>query len=46
MVAILVKVAAVGLVLVIWSGRVAEAPSWTVPKSSESEESVRAEGVA
>ncbi len=40
------KVAAVGLVLVIWSGRVAEAPSCTEPKSSESGASVRAEGVA
>ena len=40
------KIAAVGLVLVIWRGSVAEVPSWTVPKSSENGASVRAEGVA
>ena len=40
------KVAAEGLVLVIWRGSVEEAPSWTVPKSREMGESARAEGVA
>ena len=40
------KVAGVGLVLVIWRGRVAVVPSWTVPKSSERGERVRVEGVA
>jgi hypothetical protein len=40
------KVASVELVLVIWSGSVAEEPSWTVPKSSDRGETVRAEGVA
>src|SRR6266481_3214962 len=42
----LLKVAGLVLVLVIWSGRVEVAPSWTVPKSSAMGEMVRGEGVA
>src|ERR1700722_17873027 len=42
----LLKVAGVVLLLVIWRGRVEVAPTWTVPKLSESGVRVRVDGVA
>jgi hypothetical protein len=42
----LLKVAGVVLLLVIWSGSVLVAPSWTVPKSRAMGERVRGDGVA
>src|SRR5271170_184640 len=42
----LLKVTGAALVLVIWTGRVEVAPSWTVPKSREMGARVRGDGVA
>ena len=42
----LLKVAGVVAVLVIWTGRVEVAPSWTEPKSRAMGETVRGDGVA